>query len=69
MDVLSWMIRDDVRDDGHDDGHDDDRDVDHGRDLQFHWMETYFAEFCLHDLSLVLSIVLVREIEFAPKQM
>ena len=35
MDVLSWMIRDDVRDDGHDDGHDDDRDVDHGRDLQF----------------------------------
>ena len=35
MDVLSWMIRDDVRDDGHDDGHDDDRDVGHGRDLQF----------------------------------
>ena len=31
MDVLSWMIRDDVRDDGHD----DDRDVGHGRDLQF----------------------------------
>ena len=60
------MIHGDVRDD---DGHDDDRDVGHGRDLQFHWMETYSVESCLHDLSLVLSIVLVREIEFAPKQM
>ena len=59
------MIHGDVRDDGHDDG----RDVDHDRDLQFHWMETYFAEFYLHDLNLVLPIVLVREIEFAPKQM